>query len=161
MKLAGWLMLLSLLAAGSAFAADNTPRHEYASFHSDKVNMRTGPGFRYPVEWVYQRRSMPVRIIERFDTWRKIRDWQGTEGWVHHSMITSDRNKRTMIVTGSNRTIHQRPGAGSLTVAVAEPGVIGRIVSCRANWCRVSIQNFEGWMRRSHFWGTAANEDFD
>src|SRR3984957_163651 len=61
----------------------------FAALHADKVNLRAGPGDRYPIEWVYVRRDWPVQVIAHFDHWRRVRDWEGTEGWVQEKMITS------------------------------------------------------------------------
>src|SRR5258708_28049028 len=78
-------------------AANTGPLPRYLSLRSDEVNLRTGPGVRYPVDWVLQRRNMPVEVLAEFENWRKIRDWQGTEGWVHQSMLSG---RRYAIVTG-------------------------------------------------------------
>ena len=68
----------------------------FISLRADRVNMRTGPGGQYPIEWLYRRRSLPVEVIAEYKNWRKIRDWQGTQGWVHQSMLS---RHRTIIVT--------------------------------------------------------------
>src|SRR4051812_46096299 len=87
-----------------AAAGGNLPR--YLSLRSDEVNLRTGPGVRYPVDWVLQRRHMPVEVLAEFENWRKIRDWQGTEGWVHQSMLSG---RRYAMVMGDVRSITRQP----------------------------------------------------
>ena len=68
------------------------PLPRFVSLRADEVNMRTGPGVQYPVEWVYKRQGLPAEIIAEFGTWRKVRDWQGTQGWIHQSMLSGKRN---------------------------------------------------------------------
>lgn len=130
----------------------------FVSLRSDEVNVRTGPGPRYPVEWVFVRRHMPVEIIEEFDTWRQVRDWQGTVGWIHQSMLSG---RRTVIVMGEIQTLRRESSAESPAVARAEAGVVGRLTECEDNWCRVEIGGFEGWLERSAFWGTWEDEEID
>ena len=64
----------------------------FVSLRASEVNMRTGPGTRYPIAWVYKQRNLPVEIVDEFDTWRRIRDWEGSEGWVHQSMLHGRRS---------------------------------------------------------------------
>src|SRR3546814_20543597 len=91
------------------------PLPRFVTLRADEVNLRTGPGTRYPIDWVYQRRGMPVEIIDEFDTWRRIRDWQGTEGWVHQSMVQGPPG---LLVTGRQphlpRARAPRPHGGRL-----------------------------------------------
>lgn len=134
------------------------PLPRFVSLRSDEVNVRTGPGPRYPVEWVFVRRYMPVEIIEEFDTWRQIRDWQGTVGWVHQSMLSG---RRTVIVSGEVRTLRREASTESPAVARAEAGVVGRLSECEGDWCRVEIGGFEGWLERAAFWGTREDEEID
>ena len=134
-------------------AGGNLPR--YVSLRSDEVNLRTGPGVRYPVEWVLQRRHMPVEVLAEFENWRKIRDWQGTEGWVHQSMLSG---RRYAIVTGEIRSLRRQPEPNSPAVARLEPGVVAQIVDCKDQWCRLDANGFKGWLSRTEFWGVYANE---
>lgn len=131
----------------------NLPR--FVSLRSDEVNLRTGPGVRYPVEWVLQRRYMPVEVLAEFENWRKIRDWQGTEGWVHQSMLSG---RRYAIVQGDLRVIRRQADPNSPAVARLEPGVVAQIVECKDQWCRLDANGFKGWLPRSEFWGVYANE---
>jgi SH3-like domain-containing protein len=127
----------------------------YLSLRSDEVNLRTGPGVRYPVDWVLQRRNMPVEVLAQSDNWRKIRDWQGTEGWVHQSMLSG---RRYALVTGETRPIHRQPEPTSPNVAKLEPGVVAQLIECKDQWCRVDAGGFKGWMKRTDFWGVYPNE---
>ena len=129
----------------------------FVSLRAAVVNLRTGPGVRYPVEWVFKRRRLPVEVIAEFETWRKVRDWEGTEGWVHRSMLTG---RRSAVVTGAVRGLRREPSEDAGVVARAEPGVVGDLNRCRRGepWCRVRIDGHEGWLRRDEFWGAYPDE---
>lgn len=133
------------------------PLPRFVSLRSDEIRMRTGPGVRYPIDWVYKRRNMPMEVIAEFRTWRKVRDFQGIEGWMHQSMLS---NKRSLTVTGQTRTLRNSSDSKTAAIARIEPGVIGEIVRCERNsgWCKLSIGKFEGWLRRVEFWGVYSAE---
>ncbi|MEX0693612.1 MAG: SH3 domain-containing protein [Rhodospirillales bacterium] len=122
--------------------------------------MRTGPGVQYPVEWIFQREALPVEIIKEYRTWRLVRDWEGTQGWVHQSMLSG---KRTFMSTGKDRTIRAQSDVKSHAVAIVEPNTIGEILSCpdSTGWCQVRVKGIEGWLRRVEFWGVYRNESFE
>ena len=133
------------------------PLPRFVSLRAGEVNLRTGPGVQYPVDWVYLRLNLPVQIIAEYDTWRKIRDWQGTQGWVHQSMVSGTR---TFIVTGKNRTIRRRSDSKSPPVATIEPSAIGTLISCSdlSGWGKVRANAKKGWLRRVEFWGVLKKE---
>lgn len=158
LRLPWWMALLTLLHglahdAGATETALPVPR--FVSLREDEVNLRAGPGERYPIDWVLTRKGMPVEILQEFDVWRKVRDVQGTEGWVHQRMVTGIR---TVVVTGETRTLHADPDPASPAVARAEPGVIAHLLECRGAWCRVEARDIKGWLRRSEMWGVFADE---
>ncbi len=130
----------------------------YASLKTDDVNMRTGPGSRYPVAWTYKRRELPVRIEREFDVWRMVEDMDGIKGWVHQATLTG---RRTFVITGSDpRTLRAEASDSAAAIAVLKPGVVGRVKSCDANaaWCQVQVGDYRGWLARADFWGTDAGE---
>jgi SH3-like domain-containing protein len=145
-----------MTAAPPSYAAENAlPVPRYVSLRFSKVNLRTGPGVRYPVEWVFVRKGIPVEIVAEYEHWRKVRDWEGTEGWVHRSQL---RRHRTMVVTGELRSLRSDPSLEAKVVAKVEPGVYGRIEQCEKDWCRLNISDSVGWLRRSEFWGVYPKE---
>ena len=154
-----WLLALALLLGALApplrAAEKELPVPRFVSLRADEVNLRTGPGERYPIDWVLTRKGLPVEIVQEFDVWRKIRDFQGSEGWVHQRMVTGIRNT---IVAGETRALHADPDAASPPVARAEPGVIGHLLECRGPWCRIEAQGIKGWLKRSEVWGVYADE---
>jgi SH3-like domain-containing protein len=149
-----------LMAGGHATAAPGDaeaglPVPRFVSLHADRVNLRTGPGDRYPIDWVFTRKDMPVEVTGQFEHWRRIRDWEGTQGWVHERMLTG---KREVIVKGGVRPLYRQPDPAAAVVARAEPGVIGHLLECRAAWCRVEAGDVTGWVQRSDVWGVYPNE---
>ncbi len=155
------ILCMATLAFPSQFGLANEtglPLPRFVSLATSKVNVRTGPGVRYPVEWVFVKRRLPVEVVAEFEHWRKVRDWQGTEGWVHQSMLTG---RRHVIVMATTRALRREAREGSVVVARAEPGVIGRLLECEAIWCRVKIAGFKGWLMRDQIWGVYQDERVD
>lgn len=166
------LLLAGLLAAlpwpggtgGAGTARAQTsglPLPRFVSLRAGEVNMRSGPGVQYPIDWVYKRKSLPVEVIAEFQTWRKVRDHQGTQGWVHQSMLSG---QRTAIVLGRRRTLRAATDSASQALAELEPDVIVRLLTCpgkdddATGWCRVRAAGFEGWLRRVEVWGVRRDE---
>ena len=141
----------------AAGAETGRPLPRFASLRAGEGNVRTGPGIRYPVDWVFLRRGMPVEITAEFDAWRKIRDWQGKGGWVHKSMLSG---RRTFVVTGGVQDLRQKNSAAAPLAARIEETVVGRILDCREEWCRVEVSGLRGWLKRTLFWGVYPGEKF-
>lgn len=146
-------ILLVLVASVAGAAERQLPR--FATLRVGEVNLRTGPGERYPIDWVLIRKGLPVEIVQEFDVWRKIRDFQGSEGWVHQRMLTGARN---VLIEGGVRILHVEPDAASPPVARAEAGVVARLIECRGPWCRVEAQGIKGWLKRDEVWGVYPDE---
>ena len=134
------------------------PVPRFASLRSDDVNVRSGPGTRYPVEWVFQRKNMPVEVVAEFATWRKLRDWQGTSGWVHQSMLGGIR---TVVVAGKQVSLLRTPETDSAPLAKVETSVLGELLSCKDSWCRVRVNDFKGWVPRRDIWGVYPTEKIE
>lgn len=158
------LLCASCLSAPAMAQTESTglPLPRFVSLRANEVNLRTGPGTRYPIEWTYTRKDLPVEIVAEFETWRKIRDWQGIEGWVHQTMVSS---RRMMTVTGETRTVYASPEENAAPVARVEAGVFGRLWQCPRGkeFCKVEIENpkggnVQGWMRRDDLWGVQKGE---
>ena len=146
-------------SASEGWSAETSglPLPRFVSLRSDEVNLRTGPGVQYPVDWIYTRRDLPVEIIAEFQTWRKIRDWQGSEGWVHQSMLSA---RRMAVVVGSQRHLRADPDEKAPDIALVDPNVVGRILGCPRDktYCRVDVENHQGWLKRDEFWGVYQGE---
>ncbi|MGE5504627.1 MAG: SH3 domain-containing protein [Actinomycetota bacterium] len=150
-------VLLAAAAPASAAEGSGLPLPRFVSLRSDEVNLRTGPGVRYPIEWIYSRKDLPVEVIAEFEGWRKIRDWQGSEGWVLQSMLSG---RRMMVVIGSPRPLRTSDADSAEPVAIVEPGVLGRLLQCPRNrdFCRVEVSQTQGWLRRDEIWGVYKGE---
>lgn len=153
------VFVLALLGASHAQAAD-LPLPRFVSLRSDQVNMRAGPGVRYPVDWVYLRRDLPVEVVAEFDTWRKIRDSQGAEGWVHQSMLSGRRN---VIIQADRAMLRRTADDMASPAAWLEAGVIGKLIQCPHSslYCRVEVNGYQGWLKRAEFWGVHRGESVD
>lgn len=146
------IMLPHRLLAGAS-----GPLPRFVSLKSDKVNMRTGPGRRYPVSWVYLRRGLPVEVIGEYELWRKVRDADGDEGWIYRNLLSG---KRTAMIVGGVATARDGPGEGFPVVFRAEAGVIGTLRVCRAQWCLLDVGDRQGWVRRDRLFGVHDGEVF-
>lgn len=156
-KIAVFLVLAGLALPAAAADGSGLPLPRFVSLRATEVNLRTGPGVQYPVDWVYQKRNLPVEVIAEFKTWRKIRDWQGAQGWVHQTMLGQGR---FVMVLGELRTLRNAPAANAVPVARAEPGVIARLVRCpdSSGWCQVEAEGRTGWLHRNEVWGVLDGE---
>ncbi len=141
-------------AAAQQKKGSGLPIPRFASLRSDEVNVRSGPGSRYPIDWQFKRRGMPVEIVAEYENWRKIRDWQGASGWVYHSLLAG---KRTFIVS-KPASLHKTPATSAEVVAKLESEVTGEIRSCAGDWCRVKTASVSGWIERTSLWGVYRSE---
>jgi SH3-like domain-containing protein len=162
------IFVVSLLLYGSVVAPltpalaasqdSRPPLPRFVSLRAPEANMRSGPGEQYPIKWTYQRPGVPLEVIREFHHWRQIRDWQGAEGWMHSSMLSS---KRSVMVVGGIRTLRDQPDPQSGAAARVEGPVIGRLLSCQksADWCHVEFGGLKGWLRRADIWGVYDGEE--
>ena len=122
----------------------------FVSLSSNKTNVRAGPGRRYPIKWIYQRQNLPVKIIAEFDTWRKIKDHEDIEGWVHQRMLSG---RKWVFVIRENTIIRDGQRATARGVARLETGVIARLGECSVEWCVVDADSYKGWILKTDVWG--------
>ncbi len=151
-----WLIFLGLattVANADTGANSGLAVPRFVSLAAGEVNLRTGPGFRYPVAWVFVRESLPVEVIGEFGDWRQVRDHDGAEGWVHRVMLSG---RRSVLVTGGVRVLRREPRPESSTIARVEPGVQGWLNACRSEWCEIDLDGHRGWMPRDYLWGVYA-----
>lgn len=133
------------------------PLPRFVSLRSDTVYVRAGPGMRYPVKWVYQRRGYPLQVVQEFDTWRKVRDVDAEEGWVHQSLLSG--NRQVLVQGDAPSTIYKKPDDAARAVAQVEPGVVAKLNECADDWCEVSVSGYDGWLLKSSLWGVYEHEE--
>jgi SH3-like domain-containing protein len=147
------------IATGSV---SGLPVPRFVSLKSDRVNVRSGPNKDQEVRWVYTRAGMPVEITAEFENWRRIRDWEGAEGWVYHSLLSG---KRSAVVVPTLKDdlvpLYESPDAKSPETARLQSGVLGQLKSCNGTWCQFVGKNFDGWIRQERLWGAYPNEKVD
>jgi SH3-like domain-containing protein len=135
--------------------ADTKAGPRFASLRAEKVFLRAGPGPDFPIQWVFVRRGLPVEILATFDIFRKIRDSDGTVGWVNQQMLTG---RRSILVSGAIRDLHHDANPGSEVVAQLEPGVVAAVSKCDPAWCEVKAGGYKGWLKRDEVWGLEPDE---
>ena len=144
------------LATGSV---SGLPVPRFVSLKSDRVNVRSGPNKDQEVRWVYTKAGMPVEVTAEFENWRRIRDWEGSEGWVYHSLLSG---KRTAVVVPKLKDefvpLYDNADAKAALAARLQAGVVGQIKSCDGKWCEFAGKNFDGWIEQERVWGAYPNE---
>ena len=152
------LMVAIIAWPVSAEVADKKPPY-WASIASGQAMMRTGPARKYPGIWLYQRRDLPVRVVAVYETWRKIEDPDGQQGWMLVTMLSDQRS--VVMKPGDPKAIRNKPEAASHVAYQAEPGVVGKIDQCNAGWCRIAIGKREGYVAVGDVWGLSEGESVD
>ena len=142
-----------------AFRSTEYPLPRFVSLRSSEVYVRTGPGQKYPVQWVFQKQGLPVEIILEYDVWRKIQDFEGEKGWVHKSLLSG---RRTGVIRSEEMTaIRRKPNKNSSVNAYLKPNVLVHIEQCEASWCFVEASGYKGWLEKNMVWGVYEDEEFD
>lgn len=145
------LIAAALMATvGPAAAQSDVELPYWASINVDEARMRKGPSPDVPVIWEYRRKDLPVKVVARFETWRKIEDPDGTQGWMAARLLS---RTRTAIVTGEIRPMREDASVSAAVAYRAEPGVVGRITECKAGWCLFDVKGRKGWIQTDHIWG--------
>jgi SH3-like domain-containing protein len=162
-------VVAAALVAGTAHAANDQsegsglPLPRFASLKSDHVNVRGGPNKDHEVAWVYTRPALPVEITAEFENWRRIRDRDGTEGWVYHTLLSGRRTAYVARLKTSPDFVPLYESANRMSPvrAMLEPGVLGSIKRCNGQWCRFAGNGFDGWIEQDRLWGVYPNEKIE
>ena len=169
------VFLLIALAAVPAAAAQpegptapngpsGLPLPRFVSLKAERVNVRSGPTKDNEVNWVYTRVGLPVEIIAEYDNWRRIRDWEGAEGWVLHSLLSG---RRTVLISAPAKAVddfvplHAGADPQSPITARLQSGVLATVKQCAGNWCRVIGHGYDGWIEQGRLWGVYPGENVD
>lgn len=149
----------STWAQSSATRPTDLPLPRFVSLKSDRVNVRIGPSREHKIAWTFVQSGLPVEIIQEFENWRQIRDWEGKTGWVFHSLLSG---RRTALVTPwekSDRTpLRARSRSDADIVAELEPFVLTSVDQCAGGWCRVNGDNYDGWLDQTRLFGVYPDE---
>lgn len=148
--------------AGAGRGGSGLPLPRFVSLKADRVNVRRGPSSEHQVSWVFTRKGLPVEIVAESDHWRRIRDSEGAEGWVYHSLLAG---RRTAVVApwSDRKTAALRDGASpdAHPVALLQSGVLGDVESCDGSWCQLKVDGREGWVEQEALWGVYPGETVD
>ena len=146
-------------AKDSTLTTSGLPVPRYVSLKSDHVNVRAGPTKDNDVAWVYTRSGLPVEITAEFENWRRVRDSEGAEGWVYHSLLSG---RRTAVVTMKSKDelapLYDRADETSAVSARLQAGVVAQVKKCTTGWCHVAGNGFDGWIQQQRLWGVYADE---
>ena len=122
----------------------------FLTLRNDKVNLRQGPSFEYPIKLFYKKKFLPVLVQDSFENFRKIRDHENNTGWVHVSQLSK---KKAAITIEDDQLLFDRPSIYSTPSAVLKKGKLCKIKKCKDNWCKVQVENFNGWVKKDNLWG--------
>lgn len=134
------------------------PIPRFVSLRSAEANLRVGPGHHFPAEWSYERVHLPVEIIAEFGDWRKIRDYEGTQGWFHRSLLSG---RRHVVVLKNKLPLKKENNAKSKTIAMLQNSIIAELLKCKKDWCYVHVRSapsIKGWVEKAHIWGVYEKE---
>lgn len=147
--------------------ASGLPLPRYVSLKATKVNMRVGPGSDYAVAYRYLKNGIPMEIIQEYDNWRRVRDADGTTGWIHSSLLSGERTAiaspwREEKAPDDTVILYNTPAAAAGVVAYLEPGVVGKIASCDGAWCELEVgydsRTLRGYVNQAELWGAYPDE---
>ncbi len=155
-----------LLVLGGALAAEtaavpvkgtvtNLPLPRFVTLKKGEVNVRRGPGLTHRIDWVFTRAGMPLRITAEYEHWRRVEDATGEGGWVQYAMLSG---ARSVLVQTDMAEFRGTADAAADVTFQAERGVIGRLLECNVDWCRVTVDGSKGWILKADLWGIEPDE---
>ena len=136
-------------------AVTNLPIPRFVTLKGSQGNARRGPGLTHRIDWVFTREGMPLKITAEYENWRRVEDADGAGGWVHYSLLSGVRG---VLVAQDMAQAFSQPDEVSEVLYQSELGVIGRLLECRPDWCRVAVEGEKGWVVKSALWGVSATE---
>jgi len=143
------LILLILIIFFTTKTSANEPIN-FLSLKKNEVNLRQGPSFEYPIKLTYKKKYLPVIILDKSETWRKIKDIENNHGWIH---ISQHSKKKTAINIKDNSLLYAKPTIYSKPIAKLESGRLVLIKKCKIKWCKITSSKYGGWMKKSYLWG--------
>ena len=140
------LILLAFLMCENAWANEEY----FLTLRNEKVNLRQGPSFDYPIKIFYKKKYLPVLVQEKSDNFRKIRDHENNSGWIHISQLSK---KKSAINIDNNLIMFKKPTIYSRPLARLQKGKLCKITKCKEEWCKIKIENYVGWVKKESLWG--------
>jgi SH3-like domain-containing protein len=148
--------------AGADPTSSGLPVPRFVSLKADRVTVRGGPDKDHDVAWIYTRVGWPVEITAEFENWRRIRDSDGSEGWVYHSLLSAKRMAAVQLKTKTDLAqLYAKADAKSAVTAQLQVGVLGAVKQCTGTWCQISGEGFDGWIEQNELWGVYPGEKID
>ena len=141
------LFFAILLFLPESFANESK---KFLSLKNNEVNLRHGPSFEYPIKLIYKKKYLPVIVLDKSETWRKIKDFENNSGWIHASQLSK---KKSAICKKNNSVLYKKPTIFSKPIAKLEIGRLVLIKKCKLKWCKISSGNFSGWIYKNSLWG--------
>ena len=141
------LFFLILFFFPKSFANESK---KFLSLKNNEVNLRQGPSFEYPIKFIYKKKYLPVEILDKSETWRKIKDFENNSGWIHASQLSK---KKSAICKKNNSVLYKKPTIFSKPIAKLEIGRLVLIKKCKVKWCKITTGGFKGWVFKNALWG--------
>ncbi len=141
------LLVIFLLLCSKSFASEGK---NFLSLKNDKVNLRQGPSFDHPIKLIYKKKYLPILILDKSETWRKIRDFENNSGWIHISQLSK---KKSAINLQANSVMYKKPTIFSQPIAKLEIGRLVLVKKCKEKWCKIISGDFSGWIEKNYLWG--------
>ena len=142
-----YLFFLLIFFANPSFASEG---QFFLSLKKNEVNLRQGPSLEYPIKLIYKKKYLPVIILDKSGPFRKIRDFENNTGWIHVALLSK---KKSAINIKNNSILYKKPTIYSKPIARLETGRLVLIKKCKAKWCKITSDNFSGWIFKSSLWG--------
>ena len=142
------ILFFSILFSFSKLFADESI--DFLSLKKSEVNLRLGPSLKYPIILTYKKKYLPVIILDKSDTWRKVKDFQNNSGWIHISQLSK---KNSAINIKNNSILFKKPTIYSKPIAKLEIGRLVLIKKCKKKWCKITSGGYRGWIFENTLWG--------
>jgi len=156
------LAILGTLARAAESSPSGLPVPRFVSVKADRVAVRDGPDKDHDISWIYTRVGWPVEITAEFEDWRRIRDSDGSQGWVYHSLLSGKRMAAVQLKSKTDLApLYAKPDAASPMTARLQVGVLGTVKHCTGSWCELSGRGFDGWIQQTDLWGVYPDEKID
>ena len=139
-------ILIIILFTSNAVSED---KEKFLMLKNDKVNVRYGPSFDYPIKYIYKKLNLPVKVIDKKENFRRIIDNKKNSGWIHISQLKQSKS----FITETNKILFKKPTKFSKPLAKIETGRLLLVKKCEINWCLVETKNFKGWVDEENLWG--------